>query len=474
MDIYEKYGIHIIDGRRYYECDVSDKLPILENTIPYYFSYKDIEIHDNKWGHLATTILTELDKRNPKSDDYLLGLRYDWSKADVFSKSKRTNFTPFRDIYLNTNHTSTHALMSIQCLLRAYDVDLKECYLLINRHPVVEPPEVRDYIINLETRRFSKYLLAQGFDFIRVSKMLTNFETINKLLASTPTSFDNFYLFDDYMYFTSYRYKVIKEAEEKYLEKPKNIELIKKYLTYYDDYMKKKDFYEKYDSKAVLPEFQEQILKELEYLFASLKSEVITISKIYSRLKALYPEQMNEIEFLNTQKGLFEYLKIKYGKNYYFQDPYISKTPSDNLTVNDIIMNYAYSLDEFDVPKLVEYADKMHINRITNYLAFIINCSEDYVLIRPGTMKKKELLNIGEGYLSELSSSISYYINSYGSIDSRTYSGYPSLPKSSSNMTMDKYLLFGLVLSYLSDKFDVECLGGTYTDFQYIIKAKQQ
>lgn len=139
MDIYEKYKIHVINGRRYYEYNVDEKLPLLDYTIPYYFKYNDIEIYDRRWTMMALKIVQELDKRNPKTDDYLLNIKYSWSKTEVFSKIKRTNYTPFRDLYLNTNHDSMHALMSIQCLLRAYDVDPKECYLLINRHPIAEP-----------------------------------------------------------------------------------------------------------------------------------------------------------------------------------------------------------------------------------------------------------------------------------------------------------------------------------------------
>ena len=256
MDIYEKYKIHVINGRSYYEYNVDEKLPLLDNTIPYYFKYNDIEIYDNRWMMMALKIVQELDKRNPKTDDYLLNIKYSWSKTEVFSKIKRTNYTPFRDLYLNTNHTSTHALMSIQCLLRAYDVDPKECYLLINRHPIAEPADVREYIIDRERRGFSKSLLARRFGFTRVSKILSNFDVVNKLLAKTSPNFDNFYLFDDYNYFTNYKSKVIEKANLVYQDKPQNIVLVKKYLDYYDDYLRNKKFFQEYDSKAFSLEFE--------------------------------------------------------------------------------------------------------------------------------------------------------------------------------------------------------------------------
>ena len=470
MDIFEKYKIHLINGRRYYEYNVNEKLPLLDYTIPYYFKYEDIEIYDNRWMFLAQKLVQELDKRNPKPDDYLLGVRYSWSKTDVFSKTKKTNYLPFRNLYLNTNHTSTHALMSIQCLLRAYDVDPSKCFLLINRHPVAEPIEVRDYIIAQERRAFSKSLMANHFNFSKISKVISNFETINKILAKTTPSFDNFYLFDDYYYFLNYKQKVIDRAKEIYQDKPQNLELIKKYLDFYDDYMRNKKFFQEYDSKAVSLEFKERIKKEIEYLFLSLKSSVLTSSKIYSRLKLLCPEQMNKIVLFNTPKGLFEFLKLNFNDSYYFQEPYVSKAQISGLTTEEIITNYAYSLEEFDIQKLNEYADKMHIKRMSNYIAFIIECSDDYVLVEQGTLKKKSLLDIEASYLSELTNALLFYINSYGNIDTRTYKGYSSLPRLKRGQPMDKNLLFGLVLSYLKDQFDIENLGGTYKDFHYLIR----
>ena len=40
----ERYKIHFINGKRYYEFNMSEMLPSLEDTVPYYFKYKDIEI----------------------------------------------------------------------------------------------------------------------------------------------------------------------------------------------------------------------------------------------------------------------------------------------------------------------------------------------------------------------------------------------------------------------------------------------
>lgn len=89
MDIYEKYKIHVINGRRYYEYHVDETLPLLDNTIPHYFKYKDIEIYDNRWMFLALKLVQELDQRNPKSDDYLWVFAIVGAKLMSFRRQRR-------------------------------------------------------------------------------------------------------------------------------------------------------------------------------------------------------------------------------------------------------------------------------------------------------------------------------------------------------------------------------------------------
>ena len=77
----DKYNLFFINGRRYYEFDMTTKLPVLENTIPYLFRYKDIEIYESSWNKMAVRIVEELDKLYPKSErhvkTYVIG-RKNW------------------------------------------------------------------------------------------------------------------------------------------------------------------------------------------------------------------------------------------------------------------------------------------------------------------------------------------------------------------------------------------------------------
>ena len=46
-ELINKYKIRIINGKRYYEFDMTSGLTFLDETIPYYFKYKDIEIYSS-------------------------------------------------------------------------------------------------------------------------------------------------------------------------------------------------------------------------------------------------------------------------------------------------------------------------------------------------------------------------------------------------------------------------------------------
>ena len=162
MTLEEKYNLIYENGKRYYVLDMTKNIPVLDNAVPYYFRYKDIEIYESSWNKMTIKILNAIDENNPKSIENLLSNKYYWSKQDVFSITKKTNYTKFKGLYLNTNHTSTHAMMSIQCLLRVYDIELTECYFLVRKYHSSEPIEIKEYFKSKTINGFSIMLKIKG------------------------------------------------------------------------------------------------------------------------------------------------------------------------------------------------------------------------------------------------------------------------------------------------------------------------
>ena len=231
-----KYNIRYVNGKRYYEVDMTDPLLILEETVPYLFRYKDIEVCSMSWNKMTIGILTEIDKINPKTEQEFLSISYDWTKAVIFSETPRTNYSKYKNLYLNTNHTSTHSMMNIQGLLRAYGIPLSECYFLIRRHFVSEPVEVKNAIKEKTISEFSEFLSEIDLSDKQVSTVISNFTVINSYLGKVSPGYNDFLLFDDYQYFSSYKDNVLQYLSEKkhYSMADGRFRVISKCLDYLD------------------------------------------------------------------------------------------------------------------------------------------------------------------------------------------------------------------------------------------------
>lgn len=249
-ELCEKYKIHYIEGRRYYEFDMTDTLPILNETTPYLFRYKNIEVCCSAWNKMTIAILSELEKISSKTEEELLSIKYDWTKTAIFSATPKTNYTPYRNLYLNTNHTSTHSMMNIQGLLKAYNIPLSECFFLIRRHFCVEPEEVRSAVREDTIDLFFKVLVDNGLNEEKARTVISNFKTINKYLTCVSPGYNDFFLFDDYNYFYGYKSSVLKYLVDKkyYSDKDAKYRTIAKCLDYLDDFYKYRQGYETWSS----------------------------------------------------------------------------------------------------------------------------------------------------------------------------------------------------------------------------------
>ena len=206
MELFEKHGLKILNGKRYYEFSMEKKIYgyELENSIPYLFKHKDFVVQTSKWNQLAFGIVKHFNELNPRTEEELLQIQYDFSKTPVFSKDKRINFTQYKNLYLNTNHSSGHSFKSVQILLKFFDVNLSDCYFLIKRHIKSEPNDIKSYFRNQTILMYGKFFEFLGYEKNKISTIVGNIDKINIYLSKMNTSYNDFYLFDDYYYFTNY------------------------------------------------------------------------------------------------------------------------------------------------------------------------------------------------------------------------------------------------------------------------------
>lgn len=275
-------------------------------------------------------------------------------------------------------------------------------------------------------------------------------------------------MFDDYYYFGSYKQKTLDYLSKKFYG-TKNYDVTETCLDLLEGFYKARDFFINNDND-ISDEFKRAIATEIEKLFVSLKSNVISAQKLYARMNMLYPEDMEKLGSYNTVSKFFTLVELLLDEDYYFKKPFISKEEDALLENDDIIMNYAYSLDEFTSRKISSFISKMHLKSLNSYLEFMINCSDYYVQVDVDRMISKDKIYIEPQDLEKIKKELLYYINSFGPINTQSYSDYNSLP--SLEYDWNKYLLVGITRSYFSNFFEIENTSNKHKCADFIIKTK--
>ncbi len=463
-ELKDKYKIHVINGHHYYEYALDTETPVLTDTTPFYFECDNIKLYPTGWTNLVFDVLKILDSLNPKTKEELLSYELWWSKQKLFSETKNSNHRMYRDLYINLNHTATHSFMMLVNILEFYDVDLKSCLLLISRHHVCEPKEVKEYYHNEAVKGFKKALKSIGLDVFKANHIINNFETINGLLHEISPGFTDFFLFEDEFAFFNYKTKTIEYAQTKYITSPKSAGAIEKCLNYLDSYFADKEFFDNNDLK-LSEDFIPILSKEIQYLFDSLKTTTISIDKLYSRMMLLHYDKMKELGTSSNRNVLFSIAKLGLRRTYYFSKPFISLSKETALSKEQMIKEYAYSKDSFTLSELKQHAKKLNITFLTNIQQFAEDIADDYVSINEDKFVRKSSFIITDSDLEKIKDEIDFYINSFSNIDSETYKGFSSLP--TLVYPWNKYLLLGIINSFLREHYAVENSGSTYSALNF-------
>ena len=216
-ELYSKYNIVHIEGCRYYLVDLKTKDFYFENTVPYCCVINKVELYDSSWKGMIVKVAEELDRLSPKTEDELLSMSNSWGKQDVFSLKKKSNYQPFKGLFINTNHTAIHAMWTIQLLLDEYNIDLDNCKFVLRRLPLAEPKEVREYEKEKTLTGFRSFLQSETtHSDIAIENIIKSIEVINaKILPTFAKGYYDLFLIEHPNYFYNYATKALKIIKEK-------------------------------------------------------------------------------------------------------------------------------------------------------------------------------------------------------------------------------------------------------------------
>ena len=191
------------------------------------------------WVQLLEKLILYLQSKNPKTREELFAFRTDWSKAAIFSDyMAHENMIEIGDrLFFSVNYTATHSSWIVGDLLEFYGLHLG--YLVLHKPPVAEPEEVRTEVGKMRREEFKQFLISNCMKSEEnASKIINNFESINKVLVKMNSSYDDFFLFDDPVMLATYKSKYLKDLNKYTSWDETKIQTVRRYLDYLTEYFK--------------------------------------------------------------------------------------------------------------------------------------------------------------------------------------------------------------------------------------------
>ncbi len=218
-------------------------------------------------------------------------------------------------------------------------------------------------------------------------------------------------------------------------------------------------------------DISEETIKELrEFVdkqFKVMGTDIISSRKIYAKLGLTEKDLFDKLHLTHGQFTLFSMMKYLYPDLYYSR-PLISTKVMEQKSSYALIKNHAQKFDKFDHNTILDYISKMNIGGLYSYLEFMDDMSDEYVQINVDTMVRKEKLGITPEQLKELSKLLDLIFDKYNELDTSVFKGYQMLPKMP--IAWNKYLLIGIIRSYLDDKYEIENKNNMYNNTEFVIR----
>lgn len=216
---------------------------------------------------------------------------------------------------------------------------------------------------------------------------------------------------------------------------------------------------------------EEETIKELKNFvdsqFELLNTDTISSRKVYARLSLIHNDLLERLHLSHGQYTLFSLIRHIY-PNYYYSRPLISLNPLEPKSAYALIKNHVEKYDKFNHDTVLDYVAKMNIVGLHSYLEFMDDMSDEYVQVNIDTMMRKESLGISPEQISQLKQILHLIFAKYPELDTNIFKGYAILPKMP--VPWNKYLLVGIIRSYLDEEFEVKNKSNAYHNTDFVIR----
>jgi len=223
-----------------------------------------------------------------------------------------------------------------------------------------------------------------------------------------------------------------------------------------------------FDKLNIRQESIDELRSFVEKQFEASESVIISARKVYAILSIRNKQLLQQLHLTHGYYTLFSVIRYCFMDDYYFRRPLISKEPIEGGRYA-IIRNHAERLDSFNQQMITSFAEKMNIGGLYSYLDFMEDLSEDFVQVDIGTMIRKEVLNIPNSTIDGIKNVIDLIVEKDGEIKTEHFKAYQIFPKIP-NRNWNKYLLAGIVRTYLNESFEIENTTNMYSSTDFIIR----
>lgn len=218
------------------------------------------------------------------------------------------------------------------------------------------------------------------------------------------------------------------------------------------------------DTKVELKQF-------IDNLFKSLNTKLLTSKKIYAKLRLTNNELFKKLNLTNGHFELFSIVKAIYNNDYYYSRPYIFLEENVYKSRLSIIQDYVRQYDSFNLKIIRDYQNMLNIGGLNSYLEFMEVMSDEYVQVDIDEMVKIEKLNLNEITIKEIKKVIDLILNNFDVIETTKFNAYSLFPKIS--YVWNKYLLIGIIRSYLSEFYNIKNTKNTYSDTDFEVRRSK-
>lgn len=208
------------------------------------------------------------------------------------------------------------------------------------------------------------------------------------------------------------------------------------------------------DKVLISDEAKKGFKQFIDNMFAIMGTSAISSRKIYAKMSLTNKSLLQSLKIANDNFSTFSLIKCLYPNDYGFNRPIISRDKNEQITSYNLIVNYVANLDSFNLKAINNYVSKMNIRGLYSYLSFMEDMSDEFVQVNIETMVKKNKVNITQNELNDIRKLIELIVKRFGKLDTRQFNGYQMFPDIGYHW--NKYLLAGIVRTYLSDKFSME------------------